>query len=1039
MKSYKNHIFTILASIGLMMGGCTDDIFNFNGNEEIIEGQPASIAFDVQVGESLKVTRGEMAENKDREIMTVWLGFFDANTGKLTHKRLLGTDTFVGDHEYNRSIVLDGDENESNQRITSGEYIIAAVANPVGNFGVIYSSTLKQTTRTELDDLLDQVRTFDEYCGVAVMRGDGSTGSISTPQGNLPMQGVFIPSGVNCNFSSNSSAVSNFYAQYSQEKVYIRPNLGKAEVLNGSLHFRRMISQNKFNITYDTNNIESMEIVQARVFNVPVVSWIAERADNASGNINAGDHPEIYGNSQSKDASTAPAQVNYLQSSRIMSNNISYNSNTRTYSFDWWQLDNRREGRADKCTKYHDREKERKTEGDGRNTGIYLALDDDNTSQVSNNNCATFVEFRVRMKVKRVTAETGGLSDSAEVTEAETVYTVHLGACEGTSEAQKAIDFRCRRNTKYTYNVTIKGVDQIIVEARTDEFEPGAEGTVTFVTTQYFQSDAHYTAYNIQLSNEERVGADWQVRVYTSPTTYKDICLRPMDNDNSVEYTQHEKKYWDWIILRPTSGQNVLADFVPVGSDVPNKPFYLDQLRNITDYPGYNDSNPRETDMQQRWYTVFVNEYVYRCSEDKADSDSEYENGGRYTYNWSEYVNIPDRTFWLKVKEFRSDDHESVVINSKYALRQKSIQAFADISNPNIATLGMEHLNETVFTGNSEIHPGTAYGDGDYARARNINYIGNKNWKDFLTKSLNTNANGVPVMSTGIQMGAACLSRNRDLNGDGTIDNNELRWVLPDVQIYTMMFTTFSALESPLFDFSNIPAEYKKLTPGGSEMAPYHYATIDGNMFWAEEGCSVGWMGSSAGGYPNQVRCVRYLGTDMAIKADDSGSLGKNPVASPFVKDENSNIIRLHLAKEALRDEATTSNIVGHKLGSENMKPYKAFQYNSATTFTPNNFNSNGYSTVADWFKYADANNPCRSLNINGEAGWRMPSIIEVAAMFYAANIGNAISNTSENRDEEKLNGKQYPRLMNVTSQITATEMSGVRGTRFICVRDVNE
>lgn len=1060
MKSYKSYIFTSLSLVAMIMGGCSDDFNVHDSNEPIIEGKPASISFDVQVGESQKMTRGEMASGKDNEIMTVWLGFFDANTGKLRHKRLLGTDTYVGDHEYNNSIILDGDKDQSNERITSGEYIIAAVANPVGNYGVIYSSTLKVSKRTELDDLLDNVTNFNEYCGVAVMRGDGSTGSISTPQGNLPMQGVYVPDGVTCNFTSNSSAVSDFFAKYSQEKVYIRPNLGTAEILSGKIHFRRMISQNKFNITYDANNIESMEIVQARVFNVPVVSWIAERADDATGNINAGDHPEIFGNSQSTAPNTAPAQVNYLQSARIMSNNIGYNSSTRTYSFDWWQLDNRRvgsdwvdnKGQDIVLDNYHFRETERKGQ-DGRNTGVYLALDDANTSQISNNNCATFVEIRVRMKVKNLGAEAtgliGNLGAGSQITEAEAVYTVHLGACEGTTDALKAKDFRCRRNTKYTYNVKISGVDQIVVEAVQDEVQSGAEGTVTFVTTQYFESDAHYTAYNIQLSNAERTGAEWQVRVFTSPTAYIDICSSALDGDNSIVYTQHENKYWDWIILRPTSGQNVIADFKPIGSVDTNKPFTLDQLQNVAEYPGYNDSDKNPNNETQRWYTVFVNEYVYRSDDDGVVSDNTSHYAGRYTYNWSEFVNLPDRTFWLKVHEYRSDDHESVVINSKYAIRQKSIQAFADVSNPNIATLGMEHLNETMFTGSIYNHQNGAYGSGEYARARNINYIGNKSWNNFLTKTLNTDQTGVPVMSTGITMGAACLSRNRDLNGDGTIDNNEIRWVLPDKQIYTMMFTAFSALESPLFDFNNPPVEYKDLTPGGSEMAPYHYAMIEGSMFWAEEGCSTGWMGDGTnknGGYPNQVRCVRYLGTDMAIEADEKGDLGSDPVVSPFIKDEKEDIIRLHLAKEALKDASESSFIRGHKVGNENMKPYKAFEY-TYTDYTPNNFvvewdkkgeDGKPLSLATIWFDYAAevANNPCKSLNVNGVTGWRLPSIVELSAAFYAVdgnfnrvNVvkGSTLSNTIEIASTERF-------LVVSGGQIQAE--GNWRGYTILCVRD---
>ncbi|MCQ5300080.1 hypothetical protein NE644_22010, partial [Blautia wexlerae] len=47
---------------------------------------------------------------------------------------------------------------------------------------------------------------------------------------------------------------------------------------------------------------------------------------------------------------------------------------------------------------------------------------------------------------------------------------------------------------------------------------------------------------------------------------------------------------------------------------------------------------------------------------------------------------------------------------------------------------------------------------------------------------------------------AECLSRNRDENGNGKIDLDELKWYLPATDQLASMFLGAKSLPSPLFD-----------------------------------------------------------------------------------------------------------------------------------------------------------------------------------------------------------------------------------------------
>ena len=92
----------------------------------------------------------------------------------------------------------------------------------------------------------------------------------------------------------------------------------------------------------------------------------------------------------------------------------------------------------------------------------------------------------------------GTYSGTAEVDDvqkdvtANVEYTVHLG--DFSTEGSVG-DFSVKRNVSYTYYVSVEGVDNIVVEALTnDEKQPGAEGQVFDYTgtTYTYNLDAHY-------------------------------------------------------------------------------------------------------------------------------------------------------------------------------------------------------------------------------------------------------------------------------------------------------------------------------------------------------------------------------------------------------------------------------------------------------------------------------------------------------------------------------------------------------------------
>lgn len=1018
MRIYIDKFFILLATLALFMQSCTDDL-DAPTTEEIIEGLPASIAIATDLGNMPVVSRADMTAGKDKEIYSIWLGFFRASDRTLVYQKTYGAQTAIGTPDVDYSTL-------SNININSGQYFIVAVANPRGNYGVLCrpDGSGNISARTEIITLLENnVTTLDDFLAIAYTHGrTQGTAAIDTPTGNLPMQGFFIPGS-----GETHPVSSDRVAELTETPVYVAPTTGNTTVpLDGKLHFRRLISQNTFNITYNHDLIKEFKIVRARVYNVPVVSWIAERKDGNTvavgdgdfDDTNAGDYVSIVGNAASTDELRPKAQSNYLRSPNINTSDISNDGNGK-FTFDWWQLENRRSA-SDGVASYAMREEERKTD-EGLNTGVYTALSGA-SGEVPANNCATYVRLEVSMEMNKNAV--GQLGQNSQMTTVDAIYTIHLGYCEGSDESQKLKDYACRRNTKYTYNVHIENVNKIVVEAQksAEQYEHGAEGIVSFVTTKYFEADAHYAAFNVSLSNVERASAEWILRVYTGQDTYIDI-----DKNN---YKNYPEKYHTWIELRPTTGENVIASYRPYSGDGSDgKTFRLTDIADLTKYPGNNRSTSDKNETAQ-WYTVFLNEYVY---EDGYNSDK--------SDHWAEYINLPPRSFWLKVQEFRSADYESIIINSKYAFVQKSIQSFYSTTNPvSGIIMGLENINELDgvpllmhgIDGKGSTPTGGNYGSD--ARAKNYDYFNVtdnpsptswpwngdrpygldydsdintfRRWSTYITSSTPMTKNGelnglLDVRDIGSftsnynngysfpyyegrMVGEACLNRNRDLNGDGIIDIDELRWLVPDIDQYVRLVLGSTALTSPLFDFNETPS-FNGETDYANK-AQYHFGSIGSNQLWAEEGVSTGWLNAGECPNPQQVRCIRYLGNDYGKNPKDDVAFKK-----AIVKVFGQNRIEFNYTAESIRLNSSGALPVHkvHDAGNWNRPPHH-LEYKSTEDDIKISgliYNNSSIAENATWFEYLGAgNNPCDKFNINGQTGWRVPNQVELLALCYTKN-----------------------------------------------------
>ncbi|MDE6325733.1 MAG: hypothetical protein K2M02_06140, partial [Duncaniella sp.] len=484
-------------------------------------------------------------------------------------------------------------------------------------------------------------------------------------------------------------------------------------------------------------------------------------------------------------------------------------------------------------TTYADREVEFKNDADNTNTGLYKSLVPTAASTDDPNNNATFVELRIRMAM--TVDENGNRLADGQVRIVDGTYTVHLGYCEG-NDPDKSRDFNCRRNTKYTYNVTVNNINDIYVEAHSDrENAPGAEGFISDVTDRFVELDAHYGVYNIYLSETDLNRFEYMIRCFDGNGARIDI---DSNNETSVPAPRSaNRKYLDWVEIRSTTGADVLSEYKPQGYTADGKITYtLDTFK----------AGIKAGTIKAGYYTVFFNEYVYEDANDGNEKGSTA---------WKEYVNKPDRQVWIRVEEAQSSDGESIHFKSKYAFSQKSIQTYYNTASAETTTaLGMEHDNESFGLNlRRNFIFGSSEDNGRFNTAAFIvnaqsNYWNESSWKDdtyeWGARYVNLSApqlinaidnqgviqdafdknnplplpalmgiNGTktaydPDQSSSpkfIDATNACMNRNRDLDGDGKIDINEIRWYVPTVNVYIRMILGRRSLSTPIMDYDNHP------------------------------------------------------------------------------------------------------------------------------------------------------------------------------------------------------------------------------------------
>ena len=690
-------------------------------------------------------------------------------------------------------------------------------------------------------------------------------------------------------------------------------------------------------------------------------------------------------------------------------------------------------------------------------------------------------------------------------------YTIHLGDFSNKAWS----NFNVERNYSYTYKMSVKGVDSIVVEAEKDgdEKQPGAEGQIfTYDASTYsYELDAHYEQvfleYNLSTIAEnittalrteanpsdeaiDNAIADNLILVIQSEAmdyTHAATDAEPYTVQNKRGtfspyriYANAVRNAADPAAAATAAKENVLAgegenisptkgfdykwvEFWPqTGTDIAAYPgvseWSREDLRGFsnegayggdtTTYSGYlkdvydvivamgkvvkkiykgedvslddrNDDGIIVTQSNNGYvarFTAFVNEYYYY----------RHPLTGMKVTSWSVMTNKIPREMIIAMSSSISQDGNSSYSQIYSYITQASIQTFYNSRVSDINGFGIETYNETPhITFGKEGLNGLSKTDG---RSNQITLIGGlpQNWDAFIASSYNGWTKSVgsdrtthklseaayKTSSGGSGAYYACLSRNRDLNGNGVIDNNEIRWYLPSLNEYIRIGVGSNAISNAAQLYMGDKMNMKRPTTPGSyadgypidyiwDGALYYTSSSDAErVYWAVERGSSSADGQNWGGgfAAKPIRCIRSLpanagGSDVSTVhvASDASYVAHNvPGTYGYVRTEPTVLeFKGRLVDELYRER--TDGVLGpHNEDDKANSFYDGVFVAKEEVYRMES--TGGWRPTKVYIKFplkqiinyeGNQINPCASYSEDGDGGavWRVPNLAEFSAM----------------------------------------------------------
>ena len=477
---------------------------------------------------------------------------------------------------------------------------------------------------------------------------------------------------------------------------------------------------------------------------------------------------------------------------------------------------------------------------------------------------------------------------------------------------------------------------------------------------------------------------------------------------------------------------------------------------NYSDFDsGLLENGSKDADGPKICVTAFVDEYYY---------DEHPITKRKSSTLWKYFVNQDDRTMHILCDSNSSIDMESTSTGSVITIQQHSIKSIfnTDPSYDELQTAwGLECTDE--FSDQVKVYNvGGGYSDSGKntdkynGRANSVfewglappgttvsditDIASNVRWDKYIDYEV---PNEVPLMQDDYKsLRYFCMARNRDNNGDGKIEKDEVRWYLASIQQLVGLFVGNGVVQQSARLYYRTPEQKASDNPNDwyqFVISSTHHSDSP-IVIWGHEGLSTSSLERSlvwaSGVTAYGIRCVRNLGidSDADINVAPDDFLTKTENADGSVTFEAT-----HLNAAALRDYTSTDLPYADEWSSAN-RLYKRFEV--APEYT--DFSSNiPFATF-------QADIDARGSYLSGYCpeGYRIPNQMELAMMnYYMDDLSyNLYSRTywsfgpySGNYGPYGKSGKEYKiGFMRISNGNLTVDNSNNNRTQYArCVKDI--
>lgn len=454
-------------------------------------------------------------------------------------------------------------------------------------------------------------------------------------------------------------------------------------------------------------------------------------------------------------------------------------------------------------------------------------------------------------------------------------------------------------------------------------------------------------------------------------------------------------------------------------------------------------------------FTAFVNEYYYL----------RHPLTGAKATSWSVMTNKIPREMIIAMSTQTSPDGNSSYSKIHSYISQLSMQTFYNDRVKSLNAFGIETYNETPLSyefGNPVSTSGLSDTDGRENQKILIGASSTPSWFSYIETSGNGWTSSVGTDHTKHKLtGAyniekekaysACMSRNRDLNGNGRIDENEIRWFLPSINEYIRIGIGVSAISSAAKLYIGDKSAMKNTSANQypieyiSDGALYFTSSpADKRVFWAVEKGAYSYDGRDyVNGYNGKpIRCIRVLpATSGNFDISSINGVKSDPT---YVKhDATANRPTILEFKDRLVSSLYRQRVVDF-LAIHNEDDVANYFYDGiyvAEDYLKKGNNDAYYAFSALLNITSKDQNPCQYYTEHGISGWRLPNLVELSAMNAAGDLINDCA--ADDTYSPDKNVASCTKFSNQSVRLGFVRTNGIgcytgsKEIRVRCVRDV--